>query len=236
MQLQEIWRYPVKSMGGERLDEAEIGELGIAGDRGWGVFDCATGTVLTGRRTPDLLFASARVVGGELVVRLPDSTEVGADGCDALSAWLGRDVELRAAAGAEGGTYENPLNAEEESDWVQWQGPPGAWHDSGRTRVSLVSATSLGAWELRRFRTNLLTDGQGEDSFVGAVVRLGDVECDVTKRVSRCVMVSRPQPGLERDLDVLRTINRERGGNLSVALIPRSRGPIAVGDEVVATG
>ena len=236
MHLQEIWRYPVKSMGGERLDETEIGELGVAGDRGWGVFDCATGTVLTARRTPELLFASARVVGGELVVRLPDATEVGADGHDDLGAWLGRDVEIRAAAGAEGGTYENPMNAEEETDWVRWQGPAGAWHDSGRTRVSLVSEASLGAWDRRRFRTNLLTDGQGEDSFVGAAVRLGDVECDVTKRVSRCVMVTRPQPGLERDLDVLRTVNREHGGDLSVALIPRSLGRIAVGDEVVAPG
>jgi uncharacterized protein YcbX len=33
MRVAELWRYPVKSMGGERLDEALVGEGGIAGDR-----------------------------------------------------------------------------------------------------------------------------------------------------------------------------------------------------------
>jgi uncharacterized protein YcbX len=234
MRVQEIWRYPVKSIGGEQLAEAEVTSTGISGDRGWGVLDTATGTVLTARRTPELLFATARVVDGELAIRLPDGGEIGADGHARMSAWLGRDVEIRAAAGSGGGVYENPMNAEEETGWVQWQGPPDAWHDSGRTRLSLVSAASLGDWDIRRFRTNLLTDGEGEDAFVDAVLRVGAIEFDVTKRVTRCVMVSRPQPGLERDLDVLRTVNHERDGTISIALMPHDGGRIAVGDEVTS--
>ena len=33
MFIKEIWRYPVKSMAGERILNAEMGELGVAGDR-----------------------------------------------------------------------------------------------------------------------------------------------------------------------------------------------------------
>ena len=40
----ELWRYPVKSMGGERLDVAEIDEWDIGGDRQWAVIDLATVT------------------------------------------------------------------------------------------------------------------------------------------------------------------------------------------------
>ena len=34
MFVKELWRYPVKSMAGERLSQAEVGEFGIMGDRG----------------------------------------------------------------------------------------------------------------------------------------------------------------------------------------------------------
>ena len=118
MQVTELWRYPVKSMGGERLQSAAVGELGIEGDRGWGVFDVATGTVLTARRAPELLFASARIVDGDLMVALPDGVDVrAANAYGPLSGWLGRDVELR-QAGDVGGTYEVPLDFENDADWV----------------------------------------------------------------------------------------------------------------------
>ena len=58
----------------------------------------------------------------------------------------------------------------------------------------------------------------------------------VSKRIDRCVMVSRPQPGLGKDLDVLRTINREREACLSVGALVEREGPIAVGDAVTVIG
>lgn len=234
MHVTEIWRYPVKSMGGERLISAEVGTLGIDGDRGWGVVDLETGHVLTARRAPDLLMASARVVDGDVEITLSDGAVVDASTVDeALSALLGRSVELR-AAGDEGGTYENPMDAVNEADWVSWTGPGGAWHDSGRSRVSLVSTDSLGSWDIRRFRTNIVVDGSGEDGFVGEAVRVGsDVMLDVTKRIDRCVMVTRPQPGLERDLDLLKQINRERESCLSIGALVTTPGTIDIGDAVV---
>lgn len=176
MRVVEIWRYPVKSMGGETLLEAEVTDLGIAGDRGWSVYDVETGTTLTARRSPDLLFASARVVAGDVVVTLPDGSQIGDRDDDALSAWLGREVELRSAGDHDldvGGTYEAPLDAENDANWVTWQGPGGAFHDSSRSRVSLVSRTTLRDWDRRRFRSNVVTDGSGEDDLVGAAVSIG---------------------------------------------------------------
>jgi len=235
MRVTEIWRYPVKSMGGETVLDATVTDLGVSGDRGWSIYDTDTGTTLTARRTPDLLFASARIGDGEVVVTLPNGSQVGEGDDAALSAWLGRDVELRSAGDHNvdiGGTYEVPLDAENDADWVSWQGPGGAFHDSTRTRVSLVSETTLRDWDRRRFRTNIVTDGSGEDEFVGSAIAIGDVRLDVTKQIDRCVMVARPQPGLDRDIDVLTTINAERARVLAVGCLVSSPGSIALGDEI----
>jgi hypothetical protein len=54
VRIAELWRYPVKSMGGEALEEARLTADGIAGDRALAVLD-ASGRVLTARSRPRLL-------------------------------------------------------------------------------------------------------------------------------------------------------------------------------------
>jgi len=230
----EIWRYPIKSVGGERVADATVTDLGIIGDRGWGIFDVDTGTVLTARRTPELLFATASLAGADVSIELPDGTALSsaeADVHERLSTWLDRPVELR-AAGEEGGTYEVPLDFENDENWVSWQGPGSAWHDSAKSRVSLVSRATMRDWDQQRFRTNLILDGSGEDDLVGQSVRIGSIELDVMQQIDRCVIVTRPQPGLDRDLDVLRTINAERASTLAVGALVTTEGTIAEGDEI----
>jgi len=56
---------------------------------------------------------------------------------------------------------------------------------------------------------------------------------EVVKSIDRCVVVTRAQPGLDRDLDVLRTINRERGSFLAVGALVASGRLIDVGDDVL---
>ena len=46
MRVVSLWRYPVKSMQGEELPAATIGELGIEGDRQWALVDLETGLAL----------------------------------------------------------------------------------------------------------------------------------------------------------------------------------------------
>ena len=94
----ELWRHPVKSMQGERLTQATVLETGVAHDRTWAVKNDQDGKILTGRRTPALLDAAARVGedGGPLIT-LPDGSEVGGlspSTDEALSSWLGQPVRV----------------------------------------------------------------------------------------------------------------------------------------------
>ena len=64
---------------------------------------------------------------------------------------------------------------------------------------------------------------------------IGDVVLDVYKACTRCVMTTRAQPGgLDRQLDVLRTINRGHSKKLGVYGRPRGHGELRVGDPVRA--
>jgi len=237
----ELWRFPVKSLGGERIESTMLTAVGLAGDRAFGLRDLDSGLILTGRREPQLLMASARATDGRPIVTLPDGRETSDDG--ELSAWLGRNVALTPATPEDAGTYEIQLEWETETgDWFQWSGPAGSFHDSTKSHVSLVARSTMRDWDPRRFRTNIILEsapdatgatGANEDDFVGQRIAIGDAELDVMKQIDRCVMVTRPQPdGIERDLSVLRTINSERETFLGIgALVPKP-GAITVGNEI----
>ena len=240
MRVVSLWRYPVKSMQGEELEVAEIGDVGIIGDRQWALFDLGTGLALTARRVPELLYARARLVGDpeapDVEIELPDGTITSE--AAALSAWLDRDVELRRAGAGVTGRFEIAADFEDEagSPWIQWDGPEGTFHDSGRTRVSVLGTGSIGAWDRRRFRGNVLVETAAvgeEDALIDHRVTVGSAVLDVVKPIDRCVMTTRPQPGgIERDLDVLRTINAERATFLGVGALVVTPGEVKVGDEL----
>jgi hypothetical protein len=234
MRVAELWRYPVKSLQGERLEAADVSPEGLEGDRRFAIYDVETRFGLTARRVPELLFASARLLDdGGVEITLPDGSVAAGD--DALSAWLGRRVTLRSAGTQVALRYENPVDFEREAtgEWEPFEGAAGPFHDSSRARVSLVSTGTIGAWDRRRFRSNVLLAGEGEDALVGSEVTLGGAVLDVKMRIERCVMTTRPQPaGIERDLDVLRTIARERDACLAIGALVTRAGTVRVGDEL----
>ena len=233
--IREIWRFPVKSVGGETVAEASVNEMGIEFDRAWGITDLATGLTLTARRAPELLFASARIEDGAVVVTLPDGQETADD--VVLSSWLERDVALRRAQEDDHGRFEISLAEDESTDWVQWDGGAGSFHDSGRRRITIVSEASLRDWDRRRFRINLITDGEPGDEIqhFDTQAQVGTCVVDFIKMVDRCVVVTRPQPdGVERDLSVLKQVNAELDGNLGVGGTIAKPGIVAVGDSVTA--
>ncbi len=86
MYLKEIWRYPVKTMAGEKLQRVELGPLGIAGDRVIHVED-ARGRVVTSRSHPRFLGHTGSLdAQGEVLVdgRPWQSAEVAAEVLDQL--------------------------------------------------------------------------------------------------------------------------------------------------------
>jgi len=180
------------------------------------------------------LLASARLgADGGAQITLPDGTL--ADGNEALSDWLGRRAALRSADTRVGRRYEDVIDFEHEqsSAWKTFDGAPGPFHDSPRARVSLVSTDTIGTWDPRRFRANILLDGTREDALLGSTIAVGDTLLHIGGRIQRCVMVTRPQPGeIDHDPDVLRTIARERAACLAVGAIATRSGIVRLGDEI----
>jgi len=107
--VKEIWRYPVKSMEGEILQEAQIEKLGMVGDRGWAVRDEVVNEISTVRKLPRLLNCTARFEEQPLrgqtgidvphvQVKLPDGTSFNTrddQGNKILSGYLKREVSLQ---------------------------------------------------------------------------------------------------------------------------------------------
>lgn len=104
-----IWRYPVKSMAGERVAVADIGVLGLHADRTWAVRDVEHDVTTGAKKLPGLLWCTARYTAPpspdagpgnapEVVVGFPDGTEMSSSDPgvhQALSAYLDTDVQLR---------------------------------------------------------------------------------------------------------------------------------------------
>jgi uncharacterized protein YcbX len=236
----ELWRYPVKSMQGTAVDEIAVGPSGVEGDRGWGVVDPAAGTVLSAKRWPNLLLASASIAAdGVVTITLPDGSthEAGDTATDAaVSAWLDHEVEVRRPPSGEGLPFENQVDATDDaSDTYEWPGPAGGPFVD-LALVHVLTTASLGPWDVRRFRPNVLVDVEGdgfvEDDWVGTPVRLGEAAISPFMRTGRCTMVTKRQPGLERDLDIARTLNASHGLDLGVYCGVERPGTVRVGDRV----
>jgi hypothetical protein len=100
----EIWRYPVKSMGGERHQRCRITASGLVGDRGWALRDERAGEIRGAKKMPALLRCAARYVeepgDGRIPaaeITLPDGARVRTDdprAAELLSALVGRPVTL----------------------------------------------------------------------------------------------------------------------------------------------
>ncbi len=100
----EIWRYPVKSMAGERLERCSVGTRGIPGDRGWALRDEKAGEIRGAKKMPALMKCQAHYVTEPSTteiplaeITLPDGTKFKTGAAEAnqkLSHLLGRPVTL----------------------------------------------------------------------------------------------------------------------------------------------
>lgn len=100
----QIWRYPVKSMGGELIDEGSVGERGIHLDRGWAIRDEKLGAIRSARYIPRILMCTARYLHGtnaglvpHVEITLPDGETVNSDDSQVnrkLSDAIGKHVSL----------------------------------------------------------------------------------------------------------------------------------------------
>lgn len=249
MRLLQITRYPVKSLQGEVLSTADIEPDGLRGDRSWGIRDERTGKILTGRRAPQLLFAAAGLApDGTPVLTLPTGAICHGPSADtdaALSSWLGKPVRLVGSVGTPAGRAEYFADATDDaSEAIEWTMPAERFVDAQPllvlTTASLRRAAALypeGDWNVRRFRPNLLVDVAGdgwiEDAWCdGAVLRIGAAELHPREPCIRCTMVTRPQPDLDADPEIFRTLAHHHSGRFGAWTAVATAGPVSLDDDV----
>ena len=208
MRIQELWRYPVKSMGGEPLELAEVTANGIVGDRLVVVHD-GRGRVLTARRKPALLGHR---------VKLGRDGEPLVDGRPWRSRDVAEDVVRAAGPGAR---------------LVRVDGAEG--FDVLPLLVATDGAIDAFGHDRRRLRPNLVIGGVAglaERTWEGRRLRVGPVVIALADLRQRCVMTTFDPDTLEQDVDVLRRIRNEFGGALALNARVVEPGTLAVGDPV----
>ncbi|HEY5646160.1 MAG TPA: MOSC domain-containing protein [Pseudomonadales bacterium] len=102
--VRSLFRYPVKSMGGESLNTLDIGSRGVVGDRAWALRDETLGGIRGGKRFPELMQCTARYLNAPPTegsaaaeITLPDGTVLGIgdpDAPDRLSELVGSPVTV----------------------------------------------------------------------------------------------------------------------------------------------
>lgn len=248
-----INRYPVKSFQGEVLREGTFDAKGLQGDREWGLVDVDSGHVLTAKRVDELLDAAARLTPAGPEIELPDRSvlrfgtvgdEVSAQVDATLSKWLNRPVELRRAV--DSATFEMSFDVDDQDkDIFEWATPDGSFVDLAPvhllTTASLAAAAELGPtsdWSPARFRPTILVEtdqdiaGFVENDWIGARLAIGEVVLEVTMPTIRCSLPTRSQAahGLERDLDVFKTLAGNNNQNLGLYATVNTPGTVRVGD------
>jgi uncharacterized protein YcbX len=239
-----LYRYPVKSLQGRTEPALDLGAGGFAGDRRWALLDGATGRLMSAKRWSALLQGSADEAG----ITLPDGTRVefgAADADERLSAWLARDVRLVEADPATAVSYEMTFDPpDDEAEYYAIDAPAGSYLDLAAAHLVAEPTLRSAAerypdldWDVRRFRPNVVVDGDltpfEEDTWVGRTLRIGSAELGVMQPTVRCAMPLRAQPGLERQAPLYAALDELHANHLGLYLDVVTPGRIEVGDEVV---
>jgi uncharacterized protein YcbX len=226
----ELWRFPVKSMGGERLDEACITSQGVLGDRGFALLDTETGAVVSAssKHFPGLMNARATFLEPPRAdtalppvrITLPDGTS-GTSDSPAISALLsshfGRSVTLVRTMPD---SYAKRQAAFFTEIGLECVSPADSFVDfcpvsviTTATFAELSVACAESRFDPRRFRMNVIVEttatGFAENAWVGCQLALGGLlRLAIIIPDPRCVMMTLPQGDLPRDPDILRTVSR----------------------------
>lgn len=234
--VQEVWRYPVSSVGGEALSSITVTPDGIPGDRRFALFDPETGLAAAPEREtrwrPALFITASQPASGLPVLHFADGAQHGLDDPD-LPERLAEHFGFPVGIGLAGsGDIRLPV--------VSNRYTPAPLHLVTTASVAaLAAAAGLSSIDTRRFRPSVFIeteDGQGfmENDWGGQSIRIGEAEIEVTEASRRCGMTLIAQPGLSEEPDVLRGIMRHNKRNLGVYAAPTAPVTISVGDPVYA--
>ena len=208
MKVEQIWRYPIKSMGGERLNHARIGSLGIEGDRVVHAED-ARGHVITAR-------THHRLLGHHATLKASDEPLV--DGVLWSDPKVRKDVVDIVGPGAKLVRYDGA----ERFDVLP-------------LLVATDGAIAAFGYDGRRLRPNLViggVEGLAERDWPGQCLRIGEIIIGIQDLRGRCIMTTFDPDSLKQDRQVLTDIARKFGGTLALNCYVIQGGEIRIGDAV----
>jgi uncharacterized protein YcbX len=207
MFVKEIWRYPVKSMAGERVAEAEVGELGIAGDRS--VLVHVGGRVVTSR-THHRLLGLKGTLDSNGVPQISGHNWNSPEALELVKEAAGPDAEL-----------------------VHYEGKER--FDVLPLLVATDGAINHMGFDGRRLRPNIViggVEGLMEGKMPGRRLQIGDVLIHAAQLRGRCIMTTFDPDTLQQDRNVLRRIVRELDGKMALDCAVLQGGLIHEGDPV----
>lgn len=205
MHVAELWRFPVKSLAGERLERADVGDRGIPGDRL--VWVCGPEGVRTARRQHRLL----RLEG-----------TLGPDGEPLVDGHPWQSPQALALVRQAAGDDAWLERADEQDRF-----------DILPLLVATDGAIAAFGRDGRRLRPNVVIAGVAgleEFDWPGAVLEIGDARIHLHSRRGRCPMTTVDPDTLEVDPDVLKDIGRRFNGRLALNAEVPVPGAIAIGD------
>ncbi len=211
--IESLWRYPVKSMRGEELQEAFIGFPGVYGDRLYAFRSSAAPKGfpwLTGREQKTMLLyrpryrhpersikpgnlAAAEAMGSGLTPVYGDSSDLMLDVETPAGEWLQIDDPRLMSMLGEGIRERHELTLLRSDRSMTDCRPISIFSIQTVRQLSKELGIDL---DKRRFRANLYVElesprGFGEDEFVGRNLRIGDkTAIAVVNRDSRCKMIT----------------------------------------------
>jgi uncharacterized protein YcbX len=207
MFVKELWRYPVKSMAGEGIAQAEVGELGIAGDR---TILVHIGGKLISSRTHHRLLGLKGTLGSDGVPLISGHKWDSPEALDLVKQAAGADAELMQYDGAER-------------------------FDVLPLLVATDGAINHMGLDGRRLRPNIIiggVEGLKEREWPGRRLRIGDTILHAAHLRGRCIMTTFDPDTLQQDRNVLKSIVRELGGKMALNCAVLRGGPIREGDPV----
>jgi uncharacterized protein YcbX len=253
--VESLWRYPVKSMRGEQLQQAFAGFPGVYGDRVYAFRSSAAPKgfpYFTGREQEQMLRYRATYRHGEPIAMPPNLAEAEAlaPGLTPLYAepadWV---VDVETPSG-ETLTIDDPrlidLLREGKREGLELSLIRSERALTDCRPVSLFSiqtsrqlSRDVGVeLDKRRFRANVYVDlaseaGFGESAWVGRKLRLGaKAELAVMERDPRCKMITLDPDTAEANPEVMRCVAKAHDGTAGVYAVVLVEGAIRAGDAI----
>jgi len=253
--IESLWRYPVKSMRGEELQEAFVGFPGVYGDRVYAFRSSAAPKgfpYLTGREQEEMLLYRPRYRHPERAKKPVNLTEAEATG-SGLNPVYGNLSDLMVDVEAPAGerlAIDDPRLMDMLREGIRGR-PELALLRSDRSMtdcrpISIISLQTVrqlskevgSDLDKRRFRANLYVElasenAFGEDAFVGRTLRIGErTTIALVNRDSRCKMITIDPDTAQQNPEVMTRLARDHEGKAGIYGVVLNEGTIRPGDEI----